>query len=46
MSTNAVPIDFNSLWTQLGVSPSGSTVTFNDKAALTEIRKAIFSPPA
>ncbi len=46
MSNNAVPIDFSSLWTQLGVTPSGSTVTFDDKAPLAEIRKAIFSPPA
>ena len=46
MSSNPVPIDFDSLWTQLGVTPSGNTtVTFNPKAPLAEIREAIFSPP-
>jgi hypothetical protein len=45
MSNSAVPIDFNSLWIQLGVAPSGTaTVIYNDKAPLAEIRKAIFSP--
>ncbi|WP_263368285.1 hypothetical protein [Edaphobacter bradus] len=47
MSSNPVPIDFNSLWTQLGVTPTGSnTVTFDAKAPLADIRKAIFSPLA
>jgi hypothetical protein len=45
MGNNPIPIDFNALWTQLGVTPSTSTVNFNDKAPLAEIRKAIFSPP-
>jgi hypothetical protein len=46
MANNPVPIDFNSLWTQLGVTPSGSTtVTFNPKAPLADIREAIFTPP-
>jgi len=47
MSNTPVPIDFNSLWAQLGVTPSGrNTVTFDDKAPLANIRKAIFSTPA
>jgi hypothetical protein len=47
MSNTAVPIDFTTLWTQLGVTPAGSAaVTYNDKAPLTEIRKTIFSPLA
>ena len=44
MSNNPVPIDFNSLWTQLGVTPTGNTVTFNLKAPLADVRQAIFSP--
>ena len=43
MSTTPVPIDFDSLWTQLGVTPSNKTVTFNPKAPLAEIRQAIFA---
>ncbi|RSL16084.1 hypothetical protein EDE15_1593 [Edaphobacter aggregans] len=46
MSTTPVPIDFDSLWTQLGVTPSGNTVIFNSKAPLAEIRQAIFTPLA
>jgi len=46
MSNNPVPIDFNSLWTQLGITPSGNTtVAFNAEAPLAAIRQAIFSPP-
>ncbi len=43
MSSNSVPIDFETLWTQLGVAPSSNTVTFNPKAPLAEIRQAIFA---
>ncbi len=42
MSNNPVPIDFNNLWLQLGVSPTGSTATLNPKAPLAAIRQAIF----
>jgi hypothetical protein len=43
MSNNPVPIDFDNLWLQLGVSPTGSTATFNPKAPLAAIRQAIFA---
>lgn len=43
MSNTPVPIDFDNLWLQLGVSPTGSTATFNPKAPLAAIRQAIFA---
>lgn len=44
MSNDPVPIDFDDLWRQLGVSPSsGDTVTFNASAPLAAIREAIFA---
>ena len=43
MSNTPVPIDFDDLWLQLGVSPTGSTATFNPKAPLATIRQAIFA---
>jgi hypothetical protein len=47
MSKTAVSIDFNSLWTQLGVVASGdNTVKFDPTAPLADIRKAIFTAPA
>jgi hypothetical protein len=44
MSDKPVPIDFASLWQQLGVSPANGTVSFDSKAPLASIRQAIFSP--
>ena len=47
MSNNPVAIDFNSLWSQLGVTLSGNnSVTFDAKAPLANIRQAIFSTTA
>ena len=43
MSNTPVPIDFDDLWLQLGVSPTGNTATFNPKAPLAAIREAIFA---
>ena len=35
------PIDLDQLWKQLGIERRGSTVAFNDDAALAAVRKAI-----
>lgn len=43
MSDKPVPIDFTSLWQQLGVVPANKTVTYNSKAPLAAIRQAIFT---
>lgn len=42
MADKPVPIDFDSLWQQLGVTSANGTVTYNPKAPLAAIRKAIF----
>ena len=46
MSDKPVPIDFNSLWQQLGVTSTSGSVTYNPKAPLAAIRRAIFSLPS
>jgi predicted metalloprotease with PDZ domain len=44
MKTTAVPTDLDELWRQLGVQVTRSGVTFDDRAPLAEIRKAITAP--
>jgi hypothetical protein len=44
MKTTAVPTDLDELWRQLGVQVNRSGVTFDDRAPLAEIRKAITAP--
>ena len=46
MSDNAVPIDFDGLWKQLGVVESNGSISFNAKAPLADIRQAIFAKNA
>ena len=46
MSDNAVPIDFDGLWKQLGVVESDGSISFNAKAPLADIRQAIFAKTA
>jgi hypothetical protein len=43
MADKPVPIDFDSLWQQLGVTAANGTITYNSKAPLAAIRQAIFS---
>ncbi|WP_188758502.1 hypothetical protein [Edaphobacter acidisoli] len=43
MSTKPVPIDFTTLWQQLGVTPTSNTVTYNPKAPLAKVRQSIFA---
>lgn len=45
MSGKPVPIDFSSLWQQLGVARANDTVTYAPNAPLASIRKAIFEVP-
>jgi hypothetical protein len=44
MKATAVPTDLAELWRQLGVRVTRSGVTFDDRAPLAEIRKAITAP--
>ena len=46
MHDNAVPIDFDGLWKQLGVVESNGSISFNAKAPLADIRQAIFAKNA
>ena len=46
MADKPVPIDFNSLWQQLGVTSTNGTVIYNPEAPLAAIREAIFTPIA
>ena len=41
MKDMPVDVDLDSLWTQLGIQPDGSSVRFDDRAALAAIRRAI-----
>ena len=41
MKASPVQTDLNDLWKKLGIQVSGGVVTFNDKAPLAKIRKAI-----
>ncbi len=41
MKDMPVDVDLDSLWTQLGIQPDGSSVRFDDRATLAAIRKAI-----
>lgn len=43
MSDKPVPIDFTTLWQQLGIARSNDTVTYDSKAPLAKIRASIFS---
>lgn len=44
MKTTAVPTDLDEMWRRMGVQVKSGVVTFNDRAPLAEIRKAITSP--
>lgn len=44
MKDKPVAVDLNGLWAKLGVQPNGSSVRFNDGAALAEVRRAITAP--
>ena len=46
MGNNAVPIDFDGLWKQLGVVESNGSISFDAKAPLADIRQAIFAKTA
>ncbi|HEY6413855.1 MAG TPA: hypothetical protein VIX42_09215 [Edaphobacter sp.] len=46
MRDNAVPIDFEGLWKQLGVAESNGSISFNAKAPLADVRQAIFAKSA
>lgn len=46
MRDNAVPIDFDGLWKQLGVVESNGGISFDAKAPLADIRQAIFAKNA
>lgn len=41
MKDMPVGVDLDSLWTQLGIQPDGSSVRFDDRATLAAIRRAI-----
>src|SRR5216684_1941817 len=41
MKDMPVGVDLDSLWTQLGIQPDGSSVRFDDRTALAAIRRAI-----
>jgi hypothetical protein len=43
MANSPVPINFTSLWTELGVTAAGETVTFNSSAPFANIRQSIFT---
>jgi hypothetical protein len=43
MSNDPVPIDFGTLWRELGVTLANNTITFETKAPFAQIRQAIFS---
>ena len=45
MCPSAHPVNLSRLWTRLGVVPAGDRVTFNDRAPLAAIRKAIIGQP-
>ena len=44
MKTTAVHTDLDDLWRRMGVQVKGGAVTFDDRAPLAEIRKAITAP--
>ena len=44
MKATAVQTDLNDLWRKLGIAVNNGVVTFNDKAPLAKIRKAITVP--
>jgi hypothetical protein len=46
MKATAVRTDLDDLWRRLGVLAKNGAVTFDDHAPLSEIRRAITSPPA
>jgi hypothetical protein len=46
MKTTAVHTDLDDLWRRLGVQVKNGAVTFDDRAPLAEIRKAITTPAA
>jgi len=44
MKDKPVNVDLDGLWQQLGVAMQGTTVTFDDSAPLSSIRRAITTP--
>ena len=44
MGDKPVPIDFDGLWRQLGIAVVNDSVSFDPKAPLAGVRKAIFAP--
>ncbi|HEY6414094.1 MAG TPA: hypothetical protein VIX42_10420 [Edaphobacter sp.] len=46
MHDNAVPIDFDGLWKQLGVIENNGGISFNSQAPFANVRQAIFAKTA
>ncbi len=44
MKVKAVQTDLNDLWRKLGIQVKNNVVTFDDKAPLANVRKAITAP--